>query len=117
MAAFVRGGVLGTEKVLYFTDTAPAEQVFGFLRGHGLDPDPYAARGQLVVTTAGQSYLAGGDFDPDRMVATLENETTQALAEGYRGLRATDELGPHAKPRHQREVTIDDWHPDTAQRV
>lgn len=70
MATFGRDGVPGPEKVSYFTDTAPVEQVFGFLRSHGLDPD--------------------------RMVATLSNETTRVLAEGYRSLQATDELGPHA---------------------
>ncbi|MFQ6143115.1 MEDS domain-containing protein [Streptomyces seoulensis] len=91
--AYVLGGLERGERVMYFADGRAPEQVLGWLREAGADPAPALERGQLVVTTADDSYLAVGPFDPDAMVATLHREVADSLAAGYTGFRVSGEMG------------------------
>jgi hypothetical protein len=42
--------------------------------------------------TAKEAYLRDGQFDPDKMIQLLSDETDKALAEGYTAMRATGEM-------------------------
>ena len=76
---FLRQGLERGEKVLYIVDAHPAETVLAYLRGDGLEVEPYLAREQLRFLTATDTYLTQGVFDPDAMVALLRSETARAL--------------------------------------
>lgn len=89
---FLRQGLERGEKVIYIVDAHTAETVLGYLRDDGLDPEPYLARGQLVILTRDDAYMRDGVFEPDGMIALLRAETEKALAEGYPALRATGEM-------------------------
>ncbi|MDQ1033688.1 anti-anti-sigma factor [Streptomyces sp. V3I8] len=91
--AYLLDGLRRGERVMYFADRSTPEQVLDWLRGAGADPAPALAKGQLTVTTAGGSYLAGGPFDPDAMVATLHQEVAGSLRAGYTGFRVSGEMG------------------------
>jgi anti-anti-sigma factor len=67
--------------------------VTALLRGWGIDPEPHLARGQLVIETAMDLYVPGGEFDPDRTADALLAAVVSARAEGYRALRLTAEMG------------------------
>lgn len=92
LTPFLRQGLERGEKVLYIVDTHTGEVVLDYLRGDGLDVEPYLSSGQLVIFTSDDVYMRGGVFDPEGMIALLRAETEQALSEGYSGLRATGEM-------------------------
>ncbi|MDQ7810828.1 MEDS domain-containing protein [Amycolatopsis sp. A133] len=112
VTAYLRAGLERGERVKYFSDQCAPEQVLDWLDGAGTDPGPAVARGQLQITTAGRSYLAGGSFDADGMVATLQQEVTASLAAGYTGLRVSGEMGwalrdvPGADRLHEYEAKV-----------
>ncbi|MEU6271929.1 MEDS domain-containing protein [Streptomyces populi] len=93
MTTYLRDGLERGERVLYFADQWAPEQVLNWLRAAGTDPDAALNSGQLQVTTANDSYLAGGSFDADVMVATLRQEVADSLAAGYTGFRVSGEMG------------------------
>ncbi|MGB9775377.1 MAG: GAF domain-containing protein [Anaerolineae bacterium] len=89
---FLLQGLEQGERVVYITDAHSAETILEYLRDGGVDGEAAIARGQLLFRTAQETYLQNGRFDPDRMLALLQAETEQALAEGYTGLRITGEM-------------------------
>jgi len=76
---FLRQGLERGEKVLYIVNAHPAETVLAYLRGDGLEVEPYLAREQLRFLTSADTYLMQGVFDRDAMVALLRSETARAL--------------------------------------
>jgi PAS domain S-box-containing protein len=99
LAPFLRQGLTCGEKVLYIVDAHTTKVALDFLRGapstdpeYFLDATPYLARGQLDILTCDDTYVRGGAFTADRMVALLRAKTERALVEGYPALRATGEM-------------------------
>jgi hypothetical protein len=89
---FVREGMRKNEKMFYIVNLQTAEQLKQTLREAGLDAEALINKGQLVIYTAKESYLKNDQFDPDKMITLLGEETDKALAEGYTALRATGEM-------------------------
>jgi hypothetical protein len=89
---FVREGLARNEKVFYLVNLQTLEQLSATLAAGGIDVDGLVARGQLVIMTAKDAYLRDGQFDPDRMIQMLSDETDKALAKNYIALRATGEM-------------------------
>ncbi|MGE0872074.1 MAG: MEDS domain-containing protein [Kofleriaceae bacterium] len=89
---FIRSGIGRNEKVLYLVNVTSIEQLKATLSAAGIDVERLLAKGQLVIVTAKDSYLKEGQFEPDRMLQVLQDETDKALAEGYSALRATGEM-------------------------
>ncbi|MEU7096884.1 MEDS domain-containing protein [Streptomyces longwoodensis] len=93
LSQYLADGLRQGERVLYFADRNAPDEVLGWLAAVGIDPGPLISRGQLAVTTADDSYLASGTFDPDAMVAVLRQEVDASLAAGYTGFRVSGEMG------------------------
>ncbi|MFK0168698.1 MEDS domain-containing protein [Streptomyces sp. NPDC090306] len=114
MTAYLRAGLERGERVIYYADRNTPETVLSWLRAAGVDPTPALRSGQLGVTTADDSYLAAGPFDPDAMVAALHKEVADALAAGYRGYRVSGEMGwatrgvPGAERLGEYETKVDE---------
>jgi hypothetical protein len=89
---FIRHGIANREKVLYIVNLQTAAQLKATLAAAELDVDPLIEAGQLVILTAKDAYLRDGEFDPDKMLALLREETDRTLAEGYPALRVTGEM-------------------------
>jgi hypothetical protein len=92
LTPFLRQGLEEGEKVLYIVDYHTAETILDYLRGAGLDVEPYLASGQLAVLTSDETFLREGFFDPEGMIIFLKTKTEQALAEGYTALRSSSEM-------------------------
>ncbi|MEU1090455.1 MEDS domain-containing protein [Streptomyces sp. NPDC005576] len=92
LGAFVRDGLDKGEQVQYFADTTAPERVLRVLTDAGIDAAGAVARGQLSVSVATQSYLAGSHFDPDAMIGLWFDVAEAARASGYQGLRAIGEM-------------------------
>jgi hypothetical protein len=89
---YIRQGVAKHEKMFYIVNIHTATQLKVLLAGAGIDVNELVAKGQLVILTAKEAYLKEGQFDPDKMITLLGEETDRALAEGYAALRATGEM-------------------------
>ena len=89
---FVRAGVERNEKIVYLVNVTTAAQLQATLAEAGVDVDKLLEKGQLSIVSARDAYLKDGQFDPDAMMALLEEECDKALAEGYTALRATGEM-------------------------
>ncbi|MFD8150713.1 MEDS domain-containing protein [Streptomyces sp. NPDC059720] len=92
LAAFVRAGLDRGEQVQYFADATDPGRVTHVLTEQGVDAAGALRRGQLLVTTAGETYLAGSGFDPDAMIGLWQQAVDGAAARGYRNLRVIGEM-------------------------
>jgi hypothetical protein len=92
MVDFIRHGVAQGEKMLYIVNVQTAEQLTATLASADVNIEPLLEKGQLVILTAKDAYLRDGEFDPDKMIALLREETDKALADGYPALRVTGEM-------------------------
>lgn len=92
LTPFLRQGLEWREKVIHITDSRPVDSVLERLRDCGLDVEPHLTSGQMLVSNCDDVYLQGGSFDPSGVVALFQQETVQALAEGYQGLRVNGEM-------------------------
>jgi hypothetical protein len=88
---YIREGVRKHEKMFYIVNIQTAAQLKATLDQANIDVDALVSSRQLVILTAKEAYLKDGQFDPDKMISLLGEETDKALAEGYTALRATGE--------------------------
>ena len=89
---FIRQGVAKGEKIFYIVNIHTAAQLRAILAEANVDVDSLVARNQLVILTAKEAYLKDGQFDPEKMIVLLREETDKAIAEGYPALRVTGEM-------------------------
>lgn len=92
-AAFIAEGIGRGDRGVFAT--ASDEAILRFraaLGATGLDAGALSARGALIELTHAQTYLAGGRFDPERMLTMVGAVVEQALADGFAGLRACGDM-------------------------
>ncbi|WP_063760072.1 MEDS domain-containing protein [Streptomyces sp. NRRL S-1022] len=94
---FVRAGLMAGEQVQYLADATDPGLVTRTLTHRGVDAAAAVRRGQLVVVTADETYLAGSRFDPDAMIGVWCQAVDGAAAQGFRGLRAIGASGACAR--------------------
>jgi ABC-type transporter Mla MlaB component len=86
---FLHDGLAARQKVIYVGET-------GHRRLPGLvgrpDADRFARTGQLRVIPSGAVCLPRGRFDPDRMLAVIGREITEAAEQGYPAVRLTADM-------------------------
>ncbi|MFF8654652.1 MEDS domain-containing protein [Streptomyces huasconensis] len=92
LCAFVRGGLERGEQVRYVADTTEPGRVLSALADAGIDAEGAVARGQLSVSTAAGTYLAGARFDPDAAIEGWHAAVESSSARGHRGLRVIGEM-------------------------
>jgi MEDS: MEthanogen/methylotroph, DcmR Sensory domain len=92
VVGFIRDGIERREKIFYIVNLQTAAQLKATLEAAGVDTEALTQKGQLVILTAKDAYLKGGEFDPDKMIKLLQAETDKALEEGYLALRVTGEM-------------------------
>lgn len=89
---FIRHGVERNERMLYIVNIQTAAQLRALLAAADVDVDSLVEKRQLVIVTAKEAYLEGGQFEPEKMLTLLREETDAALAAGYAALRVTGEM-------------------------
>jgi signal transduction histidine kinase len=92
LSPFIRHGLERHEKVLYIADDHTTAQILDYLRADGVETNPFLKQGQLCFISGDASDTHAGAFEPERMIALLRSQTERALAQGYKGLRTTDEM-------------------------
>ncbi|MFC4072552.1 MEDS domain-containing protein [Actinoplanes subglobosus] len=85
LATYIDAGLRDGDRILYF---GPGPQHLA----DELGVHDAVDRGQLVMATPEDSYLASGRFDPEATMAGWRTEAAQARADGFRGLRAIGDM-------------------------
>ena len=99
VVTFIIDGLTRGERCVYFIDDpANIEEVVQALEAAGVDVAQERQRGALQLRNSKDTYLRGGEFVPHEMIALIRQAETEALADGFSGLRLTGEptwsLGP-----------------------
>lgn len=85
VAVYLSHGLRNGYRCLYLTDVNTSRQIKDALRAVGTDVEDHLDAGDLVIRDASNVYLDAG-FDPERMIATLEEECQDSVSGGYEGL-------------------------------
>ena len=89
---FLRLGMLRDEKVIYVRDARSESTILEYIEQSRPDLDATLSNGQVEISGFAQTYMYGSEFNPERMVRLVRNETEIALAQGWSGLRFTIEM-------------------------
>ena len=85
---FLKAGLDAHEAVAY---VAGVDETLGEVRAllgkHGIDVDECEKKGMLQVMSYKDWYLSGGEFSVQRTIALWARLLSDALAEGFKGLR------------------------------
>ena len=79
---YVKDGLARGERCLYVCCEHPLPEFRQALRDGGVDVEAEEKRGALLLVTKENGHLAGGEFDPDRMIELLRVAVDDALASG-----------------------------------
>lgn len=90
--SFIRIGLDRGERCIYILDESTPDAVLGAMRREGIDVDAAIQSGALILSSKEESYLKKGYFDPDEMIAFLEEAIREAEKAGFSALRATGEM-------------------------
>ena len=92
-AAFIKQGFLRGERCIYVAaDDNMAQKVRQSCVEVGVDVASEMARDALRLLSKHQVYLAGGEFDPKRMIDYLAQAEADAIALGFSGLRFVGDM-------------------------
>src|SRR5438270_8072538 len=91
LTRFLKEGLERNERVLYLTRHFTDKKVMEYLRAADVPAEDVLRSGQLVFLKAETAYLGEGGFRPERMEQAFRQAAAQAVADGYRGLRAASE--------------------------
>jgi hypothetical protein len=90
-AATIRDKLKDNFRCLYLNSPPMVAGIGSYLAAAGVDVARELAKDSLVLSSD-IAHLISGRFDIDRMMETLEDALTQAMADGYRGLWASGDM-------------------------
>jgi hypothetical protein len=83
MLPFVREGFERGDRSVHFVDQTRRDDHRARLREAGLDVDAAEHSGQLEVRSSQETYLRHGHFDPEAMLARIEETLDVGASEGF----------------------------------
>ncbi|MFP4662117.1 MAG: MEDS domain-containing protein, partial [Halanaerobiales bacterium] len=92
VTGFIKSGIKKEEKVVYITDRTPIGEVKLYLRNTGLDIAKLIDEGLLVFMDVESAYMRGNRFDDESVINFLQEESENAVDEGYKALRIAGSL-------------------------
>ncbi len=106
MVPYVRQGLERGERCVYVVDEHSVDDVATVLEAHGVEVEREQARGALVFLTQRESFLRGGRFEPEAMVAYFRQVEHESLAAGFTGVCGTGEMSWALGPEPSRVELI-----------
>ncbi len=92
LAEYFRTGFRLGQKCIYISHPDMARFVRNVMVRAGMDVESDIKDGSLAFLTPEQTYLAGGNFNGDEMIANIENMIADAYSEGFNGLRGAGDM-------------------------
>ena len=93
LTPFFKEGLEGGEKAVHIVDPTLVHDHLQRLNAHGIDTEKCLTCAQLQVLPWDQAYLAGGSFDQNRMLATIEAAFDAGRQAGFPRLRIMGNMG------------------------
>lgn len=106
VGAFLLDGLLTADKVICVTDAEPHD-LPGLRASPGIETDAYLRTGQLALLPRAETCLTAGVFDPERMVASLEDVLASAEHDRFRGVRVTADMTWAIRQRSGRDRMLE----------
>jgi chemotaxis family two-component system sensor kinase Cph1 len=92
---YLKQGLDRGEYCFYIVDEHTAESVRDAMSRQGINVDGAVNQGQFALMTKQETYLLGGQFDPDRMIEFVRQACERARAAGFPAIRGTGEMTWH----------------------
>lgn len=92
LAPFYREGIESGEKAVHIVDPALRRDHKRRLREAGIDVEHCESCGQLEVLSWEDAYVSGGTFDPEQMLAMIDDALTAGLRAGFPRVRAVGNM-------------------------
>lgn len=89
---FLRAGLQQHDKCVYIVDENTQEELVRVLTQAGIPVMDALRSGAFLLETSEKTYYRDGSFDTERMFEYWSQLYDAALAEGYRGMRASGEM-------------------------
>ena len=80
------------ERCYYIVDERTVPQVLAAISSAGVDAESEMAKGNLEIVTKYESYLLNGKFEPAFVLDFLDQTVTDAVREGWTGIRFAGEM-------------------------
>ena len=103
---FIAEGLARGERCVYIADLDQRDDLLGALSNAGVNASRALDRGSLWWRSPQEMYFRSGKFDPDDMLALVEELITGALADGFTGVRGSGEAA--AAKDHDRDIAWSD---------
>jgi len=88
---FIAEGLARGERCVYIADLDQREALLGALSNAGVNASRALDRGSLWLRTPQETYFRSGKFDPDDMLALLDELISGAQTDGFIGVRGSGE--------------------------
>lgn len=90
---FMMEGLKSNQKCVYVFSENTKEGVIEEFKKAGSELDEFIKSGQFELVDSKDVYLKNGNFEPNKMLATVESIEKQAFEDGYWGFRGSGEMG------------------------
>jgi hypothetical protein len=107
LAPFYRERIEWGEKVVHIVDPALRQDHKHRLREAGIDVEHCEDCGQLEVLSWEDAYVEGGTFDPEQMLATIDDALAAGLRAGFPRVRAVGNMAWACAGRPASEKVIE----------
>ncbi len=108
-AAFIREGLENGDLVDYSYPDEESKTVRAELGKHGIDVEKHERKGDLVLDSLTEYYMADGKFDKERLIKKGLNDRAEAKRRGYKHYRSLDDLGDFSFLNGQWQKYIEYW--------
>ncbi len=91
---YVVTGVKDGERTTCFTEKENIESLSAEFTKHGLNYNQLVEIGGFSLSPTEEVYFKGGTFDPERMLALMQDYYETSIADKYTGARVIGEMSP-----------------------
>ncbi len=92
LTEFIQRGLAAGERVLCITENGSRDDLLTSITSTNVDAQAAENDGRLQFVSSSDGYLNDGVFNPQTMIDRLREQTQQALAAGFTGLRVAGEM-------------------------
>jgi hypothetical protein len=92
VSEFMAAGLNRKERVRYYTDVTPPENIRSWLLAKGVEFSKAEERGDFTTSPAAGAYCPGGHFEPKETIERMLQGYQQLKKAGYCGVRTSGEM-------------------------
>jgi len=103
---YLKAGLDAGEAAIYVASDESAHEIAQAMKDFGINVDQYKGTHGLKIVDYQEWYIIKGEFDVSRILSLWERSLKEALAAGYKGLRAAGEMSCFFKHHMLNELVV-----------